>query len=407
MSIVGHMGLIAGIGTRTIGRIMTQLGASMGNFEVRSGLRETGKKHGTGILSNIGESVVDGINDPLNLGNVNNAFGHSGHGTVPWAREEIASSAQDAIEAIISQRKLESLPDGAMDPANMRMGYRGAAAGGWEDAIVNKGAKAVADQQKALTKEAATRFADIVNSKIDALEGAVNAFLDAQSRKQLNQRYVDALQRPGVDVITGERLTPGTPYSDRGYGGRMAMKIRGNINNFTEALLFPSSGSQAFGLGMIRGGLGGAMSGFASDFLVNAPNAAIKVPQARAFYREMSKQVDYLRPTGKVITAPQMKTAFKRSKTAAQNIYGEYDTYSKQKAAGYITGRGLSAGAATYVFVPGEERRENFEKFKESLQPFIKKESEQFTRKYYNQKVKQYQRSDGTVVRSHNRTVQV
>lgn len=241
--------------------------------------------------------------------------------------------------------------------------------------------------KKIFSTSNARKLADIANKGTDVIEGQTRKYLEKKSLNLLNQRYVDILGKNGVDasgkVLIGKRRSA------------LFTRARGFASDTLEGALFPQTRKQAFGVYYARGVIGEGTASTLNSLLLGTPRALLSAPKARAFVRAMTSEIQYLRTVGQVKNASSLAKALRTATGQARTLYGSQEPLVGSKIAGYVSGRLTVPLASTYVFVDGDQRKKNIDKFQSSIKPYISKNAKTW--------VDKYTRSDGTTVKGHYR----
>jgi hypothetical protein len=256
-------------------------------------------------------------------------------------------------------------------------------------------------------KSNAKRLANILNGGIDFIEnktrtGIIRAYANAN-----NKRLADTLKtlsspgnakagKEGIDVLgieVGGQFIPGKVRS------KAYSKARDASLNALRLTIVPRTKAEAFAVAYARGFLGEATGTAVNSLFLAAPRAVLGAPKARAFFRTLQTEVEYLRVSGQVKTASRLSKAIKEAGGAARDVYGTQQGLITPQVAGYASGRLTIPVATTFVFVDGDERKKNIEKFQSSIQPWAEKEIKTW--------VDSYERQDGVKVDGHYRQITV
>lgn len=267
-------------------------------------------------------------------------------------------------------------------------------------AAIKTGAKAGIDDAL-FSKSNAKKLAGILNKSTDFIENKTRETLIKQWARTNNQRLADTLATlsgPGkpIDVL-------GIEVEGKYIAGKIRSKTYNRLRNTAleslRAALVPQNRKEAFTIGYIRGILGEGTASTLNSLLLGSPRVVLGMPKARAFVRTLQAEVEFLRTTGQIKKASELAKALNKATAAGRNIYGPTDPLVGSKVAGYVSGRLTIPVASTFVFVDGDERKKNVEKFQNSIKPYAKKQMKTW--------VDSYTRTDGTKVRGHYRQLEV
>jgi len=260
---------------------------------------------------------------------------------------------------------------------------------------------------KVFSKSNAKKLADIFNRNIDFVEqktktGIIRAYANIN-----NKRLADTLKtlsspgnakagKEGINVLgieIGGQFIPGKVRS-KAYN-----KARDAALESLRLTIVPKTKKEAFAVAYVRGFLGEATGTAVNSLLTGAPRAVLAAPKARAFYRTLQAEVEFLRVSGQVKSASQLSRAIRNAASAARDVYGSQQGLVGTQVAGYVSGRLTIPVASTFVFVDSDTRKKRIEKFQRSIQPWAKKQIKVW--------VDGYTRQDGIRVRGHYRQLEV
>jgi hypothetical protein len=284
---------------------------------------------------------------------------------------------------------------------------------GTKDEIVNAVRNALASGAKSgiddvvFSKSNARKLADIFNGSLDFVEAKTKTAIIRSYANINNKRLADTLKtlsspgsatagKEGIDVLgieVGGKFITGKARS-KAYN-----KARDAALETLRLTIVPKTKKEAFAVAYVRGFLGEATSTAVNSLLTGAPRAVLGAPKARAFFRTLQTEVEFLRVSGQIKSASQLSRALKNAGAAARDVYGSQQGLVGSQVAGYVSGRLTIPVASTYVFVDGDERKKRIEKFQSSIQPWAKKQIKVW--------VDGYTRVDGIKVKGHYRQLEV
>ena len=284
---------------------------------------------------------------------------------------------------------------------------------GSKDEIVNAvrnalsaGAKSGIDDA-VFSKSNGKKLADIFNGGINFIEKKTKEGIIRSYANINNRRLADTLKtlsspgsasagKEGIDVLgieVGGKFIRGKARS-KAYN-----KARDAALETLRLTIVPKSKKEAFAVAYVRGFLGETIGTAANELLVGAPRAVLGAPKARAFYRTLQAEVEFLRVSGQIKSASQLSRALKNAGAAARDVYGSQQGLVGSQVAGYVSGRLTIPVASTFVFVDSDTRKKRIEKFQTSIQPWAKKQIKVW--------VDGYTRVDGIKVKGHYRQLEV
>ena len=272
--------------------------------------------------------------------------------------------------------------------------------------ILATGAKTGIDDT-VFSKSNARKLVDILNSGTDYIENKTKQSIITAYANLNNKKLADTLKtlsspgnaqagKEGIDVLgieVGGQFIAGKT-SSKAYS-----KARDAALETLRLTIVPRTKAEAFAVAYARGFIGEATGTAVNSLLVGAPRAVLGAPKARAFFKTLQTEVEFLRSTGQIKSASRLSKAIKDAGGAARDVYGNQSGLVLPQVAGYVSGRLTIPVATTYVFVDGDERKKNIEKFTSSIQPWAKKEIKTW--------VDSYVRSDGVRVKGHYRQLEV
>lgn len=256
------------------------------------------------------------------------------------------------------------------------------------------------------SKSNAKKLANSINKSLDFIEDntrktLINHFQRVQQRKLADT--LKTLSTPGMGPFSEGIDVLGIEVGGKFIAGKKRSQAYNRARDISlEALritLVQKNKSEAFTVAYIRGLLGHTTASTIENVLLASPRAVLGAPKARAFFRTLQTEVEYLRTTGQVRKAAQLAKAINTASRSAGNIYLPSDPLLKTKATGYISGRLTIPIASEYVFVDGDVRKEKMKEFQNSIKPYAKKKIRTY--------VESYTRSDGTRVKGHYRELEV
>jgi hypothetical protein len=284
---------------------------------------------------------------------------------------------------------------------------------GSKDEIVNavrnaltQGAKSGIDDA-VFSKSNAKKLADIFNGNIDFVEQKTKTSIIRAYANINNKRLADTLKtlsfpgnasagKEGIDVLgieVGGKFIAGKARS-KAYN-----KARDAALESLRLTIVPKTKKEAFAVAYVRGFLGEATGTAVNSLLTGAPRAVLAAPKARAFYRTLQAEVEFLRVSGQIKSASQLSRALRNAGSAARDVYGSQQGLIGTQVAGYVSGRLTIPVASTFVFVDSDTRKKRIEKFQTSIQPWAKKQIKVW--------VDGYTRVDGIKVKGHYRQLEV
>jgi hypothetical protein len=278
--------------------------------------------------------------------------------------------------------------------------------------ILKKAANGLADEafeatNKLIAKQersGAKKLAQILNKQIDYIEdktkkGIIKSYANANNRKLADTLKVlskPGVGKPGVEGIDVLGIEVNGKYIEGKVRGKAYNAARDILLEGLRASIVPKTKAEAFAVSYVRGLLGEATSSAASSVLTGIPQTILGAPRGRAFVNTLRSEISHLGTVGQAKNAAQISKAFRNALGDARDVYGSQEGLVSSQIAGYVSGRLTLPIAGTYVFVDGDQRKENFEKLQNSIAPFAKQEAQTF--------ISEYTKSDGTKVQSHYRT---
>jgi hypothetical protein len=284
---------------------------------------------------------------------------------------------------------------------------------GTKEEIVNAIRNAISSGVKSglddtvFSKSNARKLADIFNGGIDYVERKTKEAIIRSYANINNKRLADTLKTlsspgsatagiEGIDVLgieVGGKFIKGKARS-KAYN-----RARDIALETLRLTIVPKTKAEAFAVAYVRGFLGEATGTAVNSLLTGAPRAVLGAPRARAFFRTLQTEVEFLRISGQVKSASQLSRALKNAGVAARDVYGNQQGLVGAQVSGYVSGRLTIPVASTFVFVDRDERKKNIEKFQSSIQPWAKKQIKVW--------VDGYIREDGIRVKGHYRQLEV
>lgn len=318
-------------------------------------------------------------------------------------RAEVRSAAKEALSKFgltTTRKAFNQLSDDIL-----KIGSKDEIANAVSNAI-KQGAKQTIDET-VFSKSNARKLADIINGSIDFVENKTKENIIKSYANLNNRKLTDTLKtlstpgfgtpgKEGIDVLgieVGGQFIKGKTRS------KAYSKARDAALETLRLTIVPRNKVEAFAVGYVRGFIGEATGTAINSVLVATPRAVLATPKARAFVRVLQSEVEFLRQSGQIKTASQLNKALINATAAARDVYGTQRGLITPQIAGYISGRLTLPVATTYVFVDGDERKANIEKFQRTVIPFAKKEIKIW--------VDSYIREDGTRVKGHYRQIEV
>lgn len=271
---------------------------------------------------------------------------------------------------------------------------------------IQQGAKQTIDET-VFSKSNARKLADIINGGIDFVENKTKEGIIRAYSNLNNRRIADTLKAlstpgfgtPGKEGIDVLGIEVGGKFIQGKVRSKAYNKARDAALETLRLTVVPRSKVEAFAVGYVRGFIGEFTGTAVNSVLVATPRAVLGTPKARAFIRVLQSEIEFLRQSGQVKTASQLRKALTNATAGARDVYGTQRGLISPQIAGYVSGRLTLPVATTYVFVDGDERKANIEKFQRTVLPFAKKEIKIW--------VDSYIRQDGTRVKGHYREVEV
>jgi hypothetical protein len=272
--------------------------------------------------------------------------------------------------------------------------------------LISSGAKSGIDDT-VFSKSNARRLSDILNGGVDFVEnktkqGIIRAYANANNKKladtlkTLSSPGNPTVGKEGIDVLG---IEVGGNFIQGKVRSKAYSKARDAALGSLRAIIVPRTKAEAFAIAYARGFIGEATGTAVNSLLVGTPRAVLGAPKARAFFRTLQTEVEFLRTSGQIKSASRLSKAIKDAGGAARDVYGTQKGLVTPQVAGYVSGRLTIPVATTYVFVDGDERKNNIEKFQSSIQPWAQKEIKTW--------VDSYERQDGIKVNGHYRQVTV
>lgn len=268
------------------------------------------------------------------------------------------------------------------------------------DEVFDAANKLIAKQER----KGAKKLADILNKQIDFIEdktkkAIIQAYANANNRKladTLKTLSTPGVGKPGVEGIDVLGIEINGKYIEGKSRGKAYNAARDILLEGLRATIVPKNKIEAFAVSYARGVIGETTATAASSVLTAIPQTVLGAPRGRAFVKTLQSEISHLRTVGQAKNAAQIQSAFKKAIGEARDVYGSQEGLVSSQIAGYVSGRLTVPIAGTYVFVDGDQRKENFEKLQNSIAPFAKQEAKIF--------INEYTRSDGTEVKAHYRT---
>jgi hypothetical protein len=284
---------------------------------------------------------------------------------------------------------------------------------GTKDEIVNAIRNAISSGAKTgiddtvFSKSNAKKLSDIFNGSIDFVENKTKQAIIRSYANLNNKRLADTLKtlsspgnakagKEGIDVLG---IEVGGNFIQGKVRSKAYTKARDAALEGLRLTVVPRTKAEAFAVAYARGFIGEATGTAVNSLLVAAPRAVLGAPKARAFFRTLQTEVEFLRSTGQIKSASRLSKAIKDATGSARDVYGSQKGLISPQVAGYVSGRLTIPVATTYVFVDGDERKKNIEKFQSSIQPWAQKEIKTW--------VDSYTRQDGIKVKGHYRQITV
>lgn len=257
------------------------------------------------------------------------------------------------------------------------------------------------------TKSNARKLANILNGSIDFIENKTKQNVAKAYANLYNRKIADTLKAlstpgfgtPGKEGIDVLGIEIGGKFITGKVRSAAYNKARDAALETLRLTIVPKNKVEAFAVAYVRGFFGEVTGTAVNSLLVATPRAVLGAPKARAFFRVLQAEVEFLRQSGQVKTASQLKRALVNATAGARDVYGTQEGLITPQIAGYVSGRLTLPVATTYVFVDGDERKANIEKFQRTVLPFAKKEIKIW--------IDSYIREDGTRVKGHYRQVEV